>query len=87
MSDSLLVLKGCYNSAYSSTRLTAFLWMLGFLALDAMQNQSLVVKFCKAGGWNDKLATWKVTFKTRREELQFALTLNSATMIQDMSSM
>ncbi|KAJ7466853.1 hypothetical protein FB451DRAFT_399926 [Mycena latifolia] len=54
--------------------------------LDAMQKQSLVVKFCKASGWNDKLADFKVRFKTRREELQLALTLNTATTIQDMST-
>ncbi|KAJ7442979.1 hypothetical protein FB451DRAFT_1376810 [Mycena latifolia] len=54
--------------------------------LDAMQKQSLVVKFCKASGWNDKLAGFKVRFKTRREELQLALTLNIATTIQDMST-
>lgn len=50
-----------------------------------MQKQSLIVKFCKAGGWNDQLAKYKVTFKTRREELHFALALNTATTIQDMS--
>ncbi|KAJ7441736.1 hypothetical protein FB451DRAFT_117361 [Mycena latifolia] len=55
--------------------------------LDAMQKQSLIVKFCKASGWNDKLAGFKVRFTTRRQELQFALTLNTATTIQDMSTM
>ncbi|KAJ7442984.1 hypothetical protein FB451DRAFT_1296459, partial [Mycena latifolia] len=54
--------------------------------LDAMQKQSLIVKFCKASGWNDKLAGFKVRFTTRRQELQFALTLNTATTIQDMST-
>ncbi|KAJ7657383.1 hypothetical protein DFH06DRAFT_1131873 [Mycena polygramma] len=56
-------------------------------ALDAMSKQSFVVKFCKAGGWSNTLASFKVTFKTRREELHFALTLNTATTIQDMSVM
>ncbi|KAJ7689549.1 hypothetical protein B0H17DRAFT_633894 [Mycena rosella] len=55
--------------------------------LDAMTKQSLIVKFCKASTWNDKLAGLKVRFTTRRQELQFALTLNTATTIQDMSAM
>lgn len=52
-----------------------------------MQKQSLIVKFCKAAGWNDQLANYKVTFKTRREQLHFALTLSTAAVIQDMSAM
>ncbi|KAJ6573541.1 hypothetical protein DFH09DRAFT_1277138 [Mycena vulgaris] len=62
-------------------------WALYLSALDAMQKQSLIVRFCKASTWNDKLAGFKVTFKTRREELHFALTLNTAASIQDMSTM
>ncbi|KAJ7162329.1 hypothetical protein C8R46DRAFT_1283124 [Mycena filopes] len=56
-------------------------------ALDAMHTQSLIVRFCKASDWSGRLAGFKVRFKTRREDLQFALTLNTATVIQDMSTM
>ncbi|KAJ7229969.1 hypothetical protein GGX14DRAFT_409643 [Mycena pura] len=53
--------------------------------LDAMQKQSPLVRFCKAYSWNAQLAAWKVTFKTRREDLQFALTLNTAVNIREIS--
>ncbi|KAJ7162342.1 hypothetical protein C8R46DRAFT_1104358, partial [Mycena filopes] len=58
-----------------------------YSALDAMHKQSLIVRFCKASDWSGKLAGFKVRFKTRREDLQFALTLNTATVIQGMSTM
>ncbi|KAJ7453210.1 hypothetical protein FB451DRAFT_1185458 [Mycena latifolia] len=55
-------------------------------ALDAMQKQSLIVKFCKAGAWNDRLATYQAKFKVRRTDLQFALALSTALTIQDMNT-
>ncbi|KAJ7140878.1 hypothetical protein C8R44DRAFT_974601 [Mycena epipterygia] len=52
--------------------------------IDAMQKQSLIIKFCKASDWNSKLAEFKVTFKTRKEQLQFALMISAATTIHDL---
>ncbi|KAJ7502614.1 hypothetical protein B0H11DRAFT_1989365 [Mycena galericulata] len=54
-----------------------------YCALDALQKEKLIMRFCQASGWSKQLAGYKSTFVTRRQELQFALTLNTATTVQE----
>jgi hypothetical protein len=52
--------------------------------LDAMQKQSLIVKFCKAGDWSRQLGQYKGNFQKRHDELHFELTLNMAMEVHTM---
>jgi hypothetical protein len=54
------------------------------LVLDAMQKQSLIVKFCKAGDWSKQLGQYKATFQRRHDDLHFTLTLNMAMEVHTM---
>ncbi|KAJ7689602.1 hypothetical protein B0H17DRAFT_1331705 [Mycena rosella] len=51
--------------------------------LDALGKEKLLMKFFKASSWSNQLAKYKVTFTTRRKELQFALALNTAATTQE----
>ncbi|KAJ7057630.1 hypothetical protein C8F01DRAFT_1233056 [Mycena amicta] len=56
-------------------------------ALDAFDKELAFLRFFKASSWNNELSKWKAIFKTRREDLQFALTLTTATTVQHMNTM
>ncbi|KAJ6541392.1 hypothetical protein B0H19DRAFT_1381102 [Mycena capillaripes] len=55
-----------------------------YSALDAMQKQSLFVRFCHAGAWSKQLQTYKENFKARQNDLILALTLYTATIIHSL---
>ncbi|KAJ7802096.1 hypothetical protein B0H14DRAFT_2893447 [Mycena olivaceomarginata] len=52
--------------------------------LDAMQKQSLIVKFCKAEDWGKQLGQYKATFQRRHDDLHSTLTLNMAMEVHTM---
>ncbi|KAJ6458231.1 hypothetical protein C8R45DRAFT_942820 [Mycena sanguinolenta] len=49
-----------------------------YAALDAMQKQSLFIRFCYAGAWKEQLQAFKDAFKTRQDGLIVALNLYTA---------
>ncbi|KAJ7210430.1 hypothetical protein GGX14DRAFT_450689 [Mycena pura] len=54
-----------------------------YAALDAMQKQSLFVRFCNSVEWGKQLQLYKDNFKTRQTELMVALTLYTARNIHN----
>ncbi|KAF7361105.1 hypothetical protein MSAN_01142100 [Mycena sanguinolenta] len=52
-----------------------------YATLDAMQKQSLFIRFCNAAAWSKQLQGYKDNFKTRQNDLMMALTLYTATSI------
>ncbi|KAJ7145706.1 hypothetical protein C8R44DRAFT_863571 [Mycena epipterygia] len=55
-------------------------------ALNAQEKRSIGIKFLKAGSWNKELGTYAARFKTRREELTFALSMRSAVTMEEMNA-
>ncbi|KAJ7877926.1 hypothetical protein B0H14DRAFT_2712105 [Mycena olivaceomarginata] len=54
--------------------------------LDAREKCSLTVRFLKAASWNKELASIATRFMTRREQLVFALSLQSSITMEEMIS-
>jgi hypothetical protein len=51
-----------------------------------MGKQKVVVRFLKATGWNARLAGFITAFEKRREELNFALQVNTSTTVNFIKS-
>ncbi|KAF7367132.1 hypothetical protein MSAN_00972900 [Mycena sanguinolenta] len=54
-----------------------------YAALDAMQKQSLFIRFCHAAAWNERLQGFKDSFKNRQDGLMVALSLYTARNVHE----
>ncbi|KAJ7743338.1 hypothetical protein B0H16DRAFT_1010259 [Mycena metata] len=54
--------------------------------VDAQKKRSIAIKFLKASSWNEKLVSYAVLFRTRREELQFAFSIKTNITVDEMNS-
>ncbi|KAJ7743345.1 hypothetical protein B0H16DRAFT_1859871 [Mycena metata] len=66
-------IKECYNGKLQ-------------LIVDAQKKRSIAIKFLKATSWNEKLVSYAVLFRTRREELQFAFSMKTVITVEEMNS-
>lgn len=62
------------------------LLLISSQVLNAQEKRSIGIKFLKAGSWNKELGAYAARFKTRREELTFALSMRSAVTMEEMNA-
>ncbi|KAJ7147215.1 hypothetical protein C8R46DRAFT_545436 [Mycena filopes] len=54
--------------------------------VDAQKKHRLAIKFLRASNWNEKLATYTVTFKKRQDEIHLALSIDTVITVHEMDS-